>query len=170
MLKFIRLFLLMSLSMLSASLTWSASVCTHKATTLIAETQKITIEECRDISSWPQQKAQKFCPNHQETDTSSSLCEGPLCKCRAGYVATCQYTNKTPKGLPEEYFAQFDPALREEIKKNAAAALAEVNQDLAEYEGLSVMLYYYSSQRVDMQIHQNDCKNKDGEFKTVQAP
>lgn len=146
-----------------------ANTCTFKGTTLVAETMKIEIEECWDISSWDKKKAKDYCQEQAKDETSVkvSYCEGG-CKCRAGSTGTCAFKVPagTSSGLPEDYFTKnnISPEMRKQIEANMANLK---KQTTSPYAGLAVILHYYSGKGTNVQIQQEDCKNKKGIYKRL---
>lgn len=142
-----------------------ANTCTYNGTVEIAETHKITINECWDLSSWPKAKAKQFCQEQAQDETSVKVnfCEGG-CKCKIGFTGTCTFklpSSSESKSLPKEYLANIPPEMRKQVEDNFKKTQAEM---ASPYGGQSVKLYYYPGKGTSEKIQKDDCKNKNGKY------
>lgn len=148
---------------LGVSISATASTCVYKATTMLAETHKIEIEECWQLNNWPKAKAQKYCSEKGQDETMQvQFCDGTTCSCRAGSTGRCEFNIKAAGGLSEDYFKKnkIPPEMRKQIEANMKMMAAQKSP----YDGLAVKLFYYPGQGTDKKNQQQDCVNKGGKF------
>lgn len=150
-----------------------ATACDYSGTITFGD-QVIDSHECWDLSSWPADKATQFCSmmgmgDDDEDDDAAiqihSFKGTQLPTCPSDTVARCEGAQFASEGgsyadLPDDYYEQFPPEMRAEIRANAEAASRDMDEAFAPFKGLKATVHYYkdTSGFIKPADLKNDCE------------